>query len=426
MPRPIALAFVAVLVVSSAGLAAADTVGEPVISVHLPDNDLDAGTTTSLDLFLLNGGQVHIGGTPHAEARVTTARQVVVSLRPGNAPLSIETGDRPVGNVPEGVVGPVTFTVSVNENAAPGTYVLPVRVSYVYTREIETGERTPAHEQRSRTLRTNVTVEIEGQAAFTLANASSTLAVGEEGTIRGTVTNTGHAPARDAVIVYTADNPNIAPVETEFAVGDLAAGESANFAFDAEVVDSADAGTRQLSFQVRYRDADEKLRRSDALDARFDVAPRRDVFSVEPVTRAVTAGETGVLELRVTNAGEAPVTDVSAKLFTDDPLSSDDDEAFVDRLEPGESATVRFALAAAPGALEKVYPVSLDFQYDDAEGDTQLSDTYDVPVEVTRADDGGGPSISELLDRPTAPVIGGAAVLAVGLLAIGFWVGRRR
>lgn len=426
MPRLIALVFVALLVVSSAGLAAADVVGEPVLSVHLPNADVDADTSTSLELFLLNGGQVHLGGSPSAEARVTTAREVVVSLRSGNAPLSVETGARPVGNVPEGLVGPVAFAVSVNENAAPGTYELPVRVSYVYTREIETGEREPAHTQRSKTLRTTVEVTVEGQANFALSNVSSTLAVGDEGTIRGTVTNTGHAPARDAVVVYTADNPNIAPVETEFAVGDLGPGESANFAYDAEIVDSADAGTRQLSFEVRYRNDDGDRRTSDALDARFDVGPRQDVFTAEPVTRSVTAGETGVLELRLTNAGDEPVTDVSAKLFTDDPLSSSDDEAFIDRLGPGESATVRFALTAAPDALEKVYPVSLDFQYDDAEGDTQLSDTYDVPVEVNRVEDGGGPSVEDLLDQPTLPIIGGAAVIAVVLLAVGFGLGRRR
>lgn len=64
MPRFIALVFVALLVVSSAGLAAADTLGQPVLSVHLPDNRVEAGAETSLDLFVLNGGEIHLGGTP--------------------------------------------------------------------------------------------------------------------------------------------------------------------------------------------------------------------------------------------------------------------------------------------------------------------------------------------------------------------------
>lgn len=417
MPRLFTLVIVAILVVSSVGLAAAtDTVGNPELSVHLPDNRVEAGAETSLDVFVLNGGEIRQGGSPDAEARVTTARQVVVSLRSGAAPLTVKTDSRPVGNVPEGVVGPVTFTVSLDENAAPGTYELPVRVSYKYTRRIDADDPDePEHFQRSETLRTTVEVVVEGRADFELSDVTSTLAVGDEGSIEGSVTNTGHAPARNAVVVFASDNPNVAPVEQEFAVGDLAPGDSAAFTFDAEISDSADAGSRQLAFEVRYRDTDDEVQLSESLDARVEVGSRRDLFAVEPVSGAVAAGETGVLELRITNAGDESVTDVSAKLFTNDPLSSSDDEAFIDELEPGESSEVRFALSASADALRKVYPVSLDFQYDDAEGDTRLSDTYDVAVEVAADEETGG--------LPVLIIVGGVVVvLALG----GGWYRRRR
>lgn len=419
MPRFLTLALAALLVVSSAGLAAADTTGNPVLSVHLPDNRVETGEETTLELFVLNGGEVRLGGTRDTEARVTTARQVVVSLGTGAAPMTVETGPRPVGNVPEGVVGPVTFSLSVRDNAAAGTYRLPVGVSYVYTNEIETDDPDePEHHQRSSSFRTTVDVIVEPSADFEVANVTSTLAVGDEGTVRGTVTNTGEAPVRNAVVIFTGDNPNLAPVETEFAVGDLRPGRSATFAFDAEVSDSADAGPRQLTFEVRYRDTDDEVRRSDPLDARVEVGQRRDVFSVEPVSGAVTGGKSGTLELRVTNTGDEPVSDVSAKLFTDDPLASSDDEAFVDRLGPGESATIRFALSAAPDALEKVYPVSLDFQYDDAEGDTRLSDTFDVPVQVREPQDTRQLPVS-------TPLAAGGAVAIVVVVILGIWLWRR-
>lgn len=123
---------------------------------------------------------------------MTTARQVLVSIGAGAVPLTVKTESRPVGNVPEGVVGPVTFAVSVDENAQPGTYDLPVRVSYVYTRRIDTDDpEEPEYFQRSETLRTTVEVEVERRADFELSNVTSTLAVGDEGSIRGTVTNTG-------------------------------------------------------------------------------------------------------------------------------------------------------------------------------------------------------------------------------------------
>ncbi|MDY6818310.1 MAG: sialidase, partial [Halobacteriales archaeon] len=101
------------------------------------------------------------------------------------------------------------------------------------------------------------------------------------------------------------------------------------------------------------------------------------------------------------------VRDVSAKLFADDPISSDDDEAFIDELEPGESAEITFGVSAGGGAMDKRYPVSLDFQYDDADGDTLLSDTYQVPVDVNRSTDGGPPIVPLVIVIALALLIGG-------------------
>ena len=521
MVRPLPLLLVAVVLLSVAGVAAADVRGNPTLSVYLPDNRVEPGATTTLELSLQNEGNVEEGGTDEQEARVTTARDVRVRLGAGAAPLEVETSTQPVGNVPEGVAGPVSFVVTVDEAATAGTYALPVTVDYTYTSEIDTdtpGE--PEYRTRSATLETTVDVVVEERARFEVDGATadvavgatgdvtvrlrhvgneaardaavtldardpaltfgeansattfvgdwapgevrsvtvsarvaagadarplpvavtveyvdadgatrtsdpltagvapraeqsfavdrveSTLAVGDEGTLRGRLTNTGESTVRNVVVVFGTDTENVVPVETEYAVGDLAPGASATFAFDAEISDAADAGPRQLSLTVRYRDAGDDVRRSDPLDVRVDVGERRDVFDVEPLDATFAPGSSGVLELRVTNAGEEPVADVSAKLFTDDPLSSADDEAFVDALAPGESVVVRFELSAAGDALGKDYPVSVDFQYDDAEGDTRLSNTYDVPVTVVERTGGAG------LD----PLVVGGAV--VGLLVL--------
>jgi hypothetical protein len=425
MPRLLALVFVTFLVVSSAGLAAADTLGRPELSVHLPDNRLEVGEETSLDLFVLNGGVIHQGGPRDAETRVTTARQVLVTVRDRGAPLTVETRARPVGNVPEGVVGPITFAVTVDEDAESGTYELPVSVDYVYTRRIDTDDDDdePAHFQTSDRLDTTVEVELEARADFELSDVTSTLKVGDEGQLRGTVTNTGGMTVTNAVVVFSSENTNVVPVESEYAIGDLAPGEAATFEFTADVSDSADAGPRQLSISVRYRDDDNEVRRSDPLDARVDVGPRRDRFAVEPLSGSLEAGTADVLELRVTNTGDEPVSDVSAKLFTDDPLASTDDEAFIDELGPGDSAVVKFGLTAGNGALAKVYPASLDFQYEDADGDTRLSNTYKVPVEVTVSQDRNGPTVAVIRERP---LVAGAVAGVVLLLIGGIWYWRRR
>lgn len=525
MARRILVLLAMLLLVSSAGLAIADTRGSPELSVFLPDGRLEPGETATVELYLQNAGDIEEGGTAAQEARVTTARDVRVTLTNGSAPLRVETTTRPVGNVPEGLAGPVDFAVTVAEDAIPGTYELPVTVAYAYTREIETDDPSgPDHHTDTETLRTSVDVVVEerprflvedaeaavavggtGDLAVTLRNTAdvpargasvrlrsndpaltfggasaattfvgdwgagevrrvtvsaavasgvdvrtlpvtvevtytdvdgddrsndpvttgvtpraeqsfavdevrSTLAVGDRGTLRGRLRNTGDVRVRNAVVRLTTENENVVPIETEYAVGDLAPGDTATFAFDAEVSDAADAGPRQLSVTIRYRDADDDVRRSDPVDVRVDVGPRRDVFAVEPVEATYQAGSAGILELRVTNAGDEPVSEVRAKLFTDDPLSSADDEAFVDTLAPGESTSLRFELSTAPDALGKVYPVSMDFQYEDGDGDTRLSNTYEVPVTVTERSSGSG------LDPLLVGVVLVGALVIVGLV----------
>jgi hypothetical protein len=157
-----------------------------------------------------------------------------------------------------------------------------------------------------------------------------------------------------------------------------------------------------------YEDLAGDSRQSDPLYLRTNVAAEQPVFEVEPVNASLVAGSTTTLRVEVTNTREEPVSDVSAKLFANDPLSSGDDEAFVDSLEPGETTTIEFQLSAAGGAVGKTYPLSLDFQYDDADGDTLVSDTYKLPVEVSERQGGGGGILS------LAPIGGGVLALALG------------
>jgi hypothetical protein len=108
------------------------------------------------------------------------------------------------------------------------------------------------------------------------------------------------------------------------------------------------------------------------------------------------------------------LTNVEGKAFVQSPLSSDNDEAIVTSLAPGETAEFTVALSAAGDALtDKTYPVSFDFQYEMPDGDTEVSRTYTTAVTVTAAEGGG---------FPVGVVVGVAVV--VGALGVVGW--RRR
>ncbi|MEF8807372.1 MAG: hypothetical protein V5A53_04885, partial [Natronomonas sp.] len=68
--------FVSVLAPFLAGPAAANITGEPDISLTIADNRVDAGETTTLEVSVVNRGELDSGsdvGNAQAEQRVTTA-----------------------------------------------------------------------------------------------------------------------------------------------------------------------------------------------------------------------------------------------------------------------------------------------------------------------------------------------------------------
>ena len=253
-------------------------------------------------------------------------------------------------------------------------------------------------------------VEPQAEQSFAVDDVETTLSVGSRGRLTGTVTNEGPAPVDDAVLVASTGSNRIDLGEGQYALPGLEPGESATFEYDAEVSGQADPGPRQFDFVVEYTSGGTDAR-SDRQTSRVEIAPQRPDFEVD-AAEAIEAGNTTTLTVEVTNNREETLTDITANLYADSPLSTGTDESFVDELEPGESATVQFELSAAGSATPNTYPVEMDFQYTDSRGDEQISEVYQEPIEVTASSSDGDGSLSPLL-----------VVVAVGLVIL---VGRRR
>jgi len=335
------------------------------------------------------------------------AREASVRLSSANDDLTFggaTTAESFVGEWRPDETKTATFPVTVVDDAELRDYTVTGRVSYTDTDGLA---------QSSNELRSSVRPLAEQE--FSLSAVESTLRVDHEGTVSGTLTNEGPMPITDAVVVFRPASPNFDASETEFAIPDLAPGASASFTFEVEVSSAADPGSRQLRFVVDYEDEDGDNRTSDALTARVEVAPERDPFSVEVTESTVSAGGSGRLTLTVTNAEDETLSDISAKLFVDDPISTSDDEAFVDELAPGDSAEISFEVSAAGSTFPKDYPVSMDFEYDRADGTTEISDTFRLPVTV-EARRGGGFPFGTLVGAGV-----GVAILAGLLIAVRRW-----
>ncbi|ELZ83059.1 sialidase-1 [Haloferax elongans ATCC BAA-1513] len=530
-----------VVLVAIPSPAMAGIVGEPNLQGYAPSNKLVPGQETSLDVVVTNYG----GDTEYRkfsssessaslsdqqrnklEAKVRSARNVRLTLEDGEAPLEVNTATLPVGDIPHATQRDATFSVSVNENATPGTYEMTMVAEYEYdesvrdngdvqneeetttkipvtvvieeaprfevvsvdttaqvggsgtttvtmrnvgsqtafdssvsltsqnaevtfgqastasryagewavneTRslEFETGVASSAAVQqyslsavvnyenedgipkKSKNLATGVTPMAE--QSFSLEATDSTLRVGRETTVSGTITNDGPQTASDAVVVVSSKSPNTNIKETEYALGTLEAGESSDFSFSIEVTDSADAGQRQLSYTVEYRNVDGDTQRSDALLMNAEVKPKQDLFDVSVKNGSLEAGNSETVTLVVTNNGDETFRNIDAKAFADSPLSLTDETAFIEELGPGDTTEITLGLSASSSANPKTYSFDIDFEYENEDGERKLSDSYPVAMTVTESTRGGGLSM---------PLVGGLVVAGLGV--VGFLWYRR-
>ena len=400
-----------------------------VDSADGPADDETVTETVSVELVVeeqarFSAGEVasglHVDDTGEVEIELTNdgaenASDAVVRVDSPDEELETVTQDATayVGDWDVNETATVTAAFALPEDAVARTYPVDAVVEFRDDRGVD---------RTSRTVRVGAAAMDE--QSFSVGEVESTLRVGEDGTVEGTLLNEGPGSAENVVVTIDDDGdalvpdvgdglglgPNVFPRETQHAVGDLKVGAEEPFDLRFGVSDEAEPGPRVFEFDVRYRTADGDVRTVERVDVPVEIGDARDEFALEAENATLEVGETDRLELEVTNTYGQSLTDVEAKLFTNDPLDSGDDEAFVPELAPGESTTVSFELSADDDATPQTYPVRLDFRYDDERGDAQLSDTYRVPVTVAEpADDG----------RSFAWLFVGLAIL--GGLAAGSW-----
>ncbi|MDR5674459.1 S-layer protein [Halalkaliarchaeum sp. AArc-CO] len=345
------------------------------------DHDVAVGDDGVLEIELRNDGPRDV---TEASVTVSAGDQAIV-FGSGTAGETITAGDLtfqpegPGSPTSEAFVGEweagesitLSYRSGATDDALEREYTVDVTVE---SRDADDNDLTP----RSRTIGLRPLPE----QSFAVGDVESSLYVGEDGTLEGTVTNTGERTVENVVVLYDSDLANLFPRETQYAVGSLEPGESAEFQYRIGVSRDAEAGPRQLELTTRYRNHRGEVRLSDATDVFATVQPQRDEFTLRPAEATLEPGETTRIEIDIENTYDETLRNVRAKLFTNSPLSSDDDEAFLTEIAPGETETIVFEVSASGGAVAKTYPVSIDFRYDDERDQTRLSDTYRVPVEV--------------------------------------------
>ncbi|MFO8114677.1 MAG: NEW3 domain-containing protein [Halorubrum sp.] len=357
----------------------------PRFAMRTVDSDVQVGDSGTLVANVTN-----VGGEP--------ARDLSVELAANGPDLALGETDRNTARIDRldpGENATVRFPASVREDAAAESFDLTGTVRYTGVDGIRDAQEGIPVGLRPRAEQ-SLSVEVD----------DSTLRVGENGTVSGTIRNDGPADVRGVVLAV--DDGAFAPRSPRYAVGDLAAGESAAFRFRGEVPADADSVPQQVAFSTSYRSAAD-TERTTRETVRVPVAERRDAVTVSPVDSEFAAGEDGVLRLDVTNRRDVELRDVELRLTVDPPLESEFRTTVIPSLAPGETGRVAFDLTVDGDAPVSRYPATVEVAYTDSGGVRVTGDTATVAASVVESSGG------------EVPIEAGVLIVLLILVVAGAW-----
>lgn len=384
--RWLAVALVVCLLVPAP--AAAAVRGAPDLTVGLAEDTLRAGEEATLQVTVANEARLTQASTtnPSLNERVTTARGVEVEVQ-SDGPVDVETGSHLLGSLPDGTSATLPVAVSVDDDARPGTYDVPVEIRYTYTAQIS--EETGATSTRTRTVTETLEVRVEEAARFRVVETSADVRAGESGSVDVTLRNVGSAPARDAQFTLASPDPSVTVGQAGSATrfeGSWAPGETRTLTYGLEAASDVRSGSYTLELLPTFREADGSTVTQSSL--LVGVTPGTDrPFAVVGGESTAVEGGSGTVTLTLRNTGDRTLTESSVTLTSETAsLAVDGGQSatrYVGSWAPGETRTLTYDLAAGPGTTTGSYALSTTVSY--ANGDQRVT-TRPTPVGVTLAD----------------------------------------
>lgn len=245
----------------------------------------------------------------------------------------------------------------------------------------------------------NVTTSVE----------SSDVTEGEEGTVSVTVNNNGPKMIEETKISASGDE-SISFLQDSRNIGKIDVGESKTTNLPVESPKGLDSSTQNVDLTVEYDYDGSGGRESVQNLSSIEVEENKNLFEISADDNNIEQGERRTVRINVENSMSRSISDIDAEFSSSDPLSISQDTAFIESLSSNEEDVINISVQADSGAIPNTYQLEVDFEYEDSDGTSKLSEVYSVPVEVSEAEDSsGGP--------PIVPLVGGLGLI-VGLSAL--------
>lgn len=360
-----AIVIVAVLLVSSAlapGIVAGE---EPGFEATVGQSVVVPGQSSELPVTLQNDAE-------DPEDRVDPAHDVQATMRSADTPLTVNSGTRVLGTVRDGQPVGTAFAISVPQGIDPGTYHLPIDVTY----EFDGDERE--------TETVHVAVTVPDRPVFRVVETESDVPVGGEGPVSLTIENVGTEAASDATVQVTSTTQTISFDESPTAaryVGSWEPGERRTVALDADTAPSASTGTYPLTGRVAFDDTDGNRQHSAPLPVALNASDRH--FDLDLVDSTLQVAGDGTATVSVTNAGPDAVDDVSLEIVRTGPYLHPSQATYpVGRLDKGATADARVPIAVSNATESGPREITTRVTYAGDAGDRVRGDTQTLVVPV--------------------------------------------
>ena len=405
----------ALLAVPGSAAGAKYLYGNPELSATIAGtNEFAPGAETGLTVIISNSGlnthKIAIPSLPPDDLP-NTAKLVTVALKSDDAPFTVKTDPQFLSDIMGGAALPATFNVKVADSAAPGTYTLPLEVTYTYLQDAEDYGDLLRYNYQKKTETLPLTVRVTPGLRVEVLNVQTrSLNVGTEGYVSMTLKNIGHDAADKAVAKVARNGASpLIPTDSNAYIGTFAPGETVDVTFKVAVADSAEPQSYPLDIVVAYEDYEGKSTASRPVTIGLPVGGKID-FDVASPTVTLHPGGKSILEVVYRNAGAAKVYSAQARISAVDPFTSSDDTAYLGDLAPGETATARFEVSIDADATLKNYGIDSEIRYRDDLDNSKISDTMKVQVALEKRE-------GTLFTNPVF-----LAVIAVAIIGAGYYI----
>ena len=378
-----------------------DTVSEPEIDVALADPVVEPGTETTVELTVVNTGQIEAGSTLDEET--ATARGVTVTVDDEDAPVGVDGETTAIGSIPPGESVTVPLSVTAPASADGDDGELDVEIEYTYT---EIDEDTDADDfdeddiadDETDTEEFDVDIEVDDSSRFEIEDTDTDVQVGTDGVVDVELENVGEGDAENVRVTARSPTGGVtigagsgggtvtgvdargrangngngnasvserADRSTESAafVGDLDEDEDETVSFDTRIDPELSVESYLLEVTVVYEDEDGILRESPPLATAVEPTGAQ-TFELDGVDSSLEVGESGTITATLENTGpEAVGTPVVSADPASDRIDIGESQVAIEDLDEDESANISFDAAVSGEADPGPRPVTFTVEY---------------------------------------------------------------